>query len=133
MLKSILLGLCSALLIALSFARVTHAADVVMISHPGTTISAREVKEAFLGGKQFAGTIKLIPVDNAALQGDFLSQFIQMDAAKYNGVWIKKSFRDGLIPPAVKSGDKEVIEFVRRRPGAIGYVSSAPDGVKIIP
>ena len=68
MLKSIFLGLCSALLIALSFARVTHAADVVMISHPGTTISAREVKEVFLGSKQFAGTIKLIPVDNAALQ-----------------------------------------------------------------
>lgn len=132
MLKSILYGLCSALLLTVSLAQVTHAADVVIIAHPATTISASEVKEVFLGGKQFAGKTKLIPVDNATLQVDFLSRFIQLDVNKYNGVWIKKSFRDGLIPPVVKSDDKEVIEFVQRRPGAIGYVSSIPSGVKVI-
>jgi ABC-type phosphate transport system substrate-binding protein len=57
---------------------------------------------------------------------------MQMDAAKYNNIWTKKSFRDGLTPPAVKSGDAEVTEFVKRTPGAVGYVSSTPAGVKII-
>jgi hypothetical protein len=57
---------------------------------------------------------------------------MHMDAAKYNGIWTKKSFRDGLTPPAVKSGDAEVIEFVKRTSGAIGYASSAPAGVKVI-
>ncbi|HSM98296.1 MAG TPA: hypothetical protein VLS47_04710, partial [Gallionella sp.] len=82
--------------------------------------------------KQFAGSTKLVVIDNAALQGNFLSQAMHMDAAKYNGIWTKKSFRDGLTPPAVKSGDAEAIEYIKRTPGAIGYVSTTPAGVKVI-
>jgi ABC-type phosphate transport system substrate-binding protein len=66
------------------------------------------------------------------MQNTFLSQIMQMDVNKYNGIWTKKSFRDGLTPPAVKSGDAEVSEFIKRTPGSIGYVSSAPAGVKVI-
>ena len=57
---------------------------------------------------------------------------MKMDAAKYNNIWTKKSFRDGLTPPAVKSSDIEVSEYVKRTPGAVGYVTSTPSGVTII-
>jgi ABC-type phosphate transport system substrate-binding protein len=66
------------------------------------------------------------------VQSNFLAKVMHMDVAKYNGIWIKKSFRDGLTPPAVKSGDAEVIEYVKRTPGTIGYVSALPPGVTII-
>lgn len=121
---------CTALL-ALSLAQLAHAADVAVISNSGTRISAAEAKEAFLGEKQFAGGTKLIPVDNAALQGSFLSQRLSMSVDKYNGLWTKKAFRDGLTAPAVKRSDAEVIEFVKGTPGAVGYVSSAPSGVNV--
>ncbi|MBI5430178.1 MAG: phosphate ABC transporter substrate-binding protein, partial [Nitrosomonadales bacterium] len=83
------------------------------------------------GEKQFAGSTKLIVIDNKSLQQDFLAKFMKMDTPKYNGIWTKKSFRDGLTPPAVKSGDAEVVEYVKQTPGAVGYVSSPPEGVNV--
>jgi hypothetical protein len=56
---------------------------------------------------------------------------MDMSRNKYSSAWTKKSFRDGLTPPAMKSGDAEVIDFVKRNPGAVGYVSSAPSGVNV--
>jgi hypothetical protein len=47
-------------------------------------------------------------------------------------VWTKKSFREGINPPPVKSGDTEVADFVKKTPGAVGYVSSQPSGVNVI-
>lgn len=130
--KSVIFKLCSVSLLVLLAAQSASAGDVVVISNPGTTISAGEVKDVFLGEKQFAGSIKLIPVDNAAAQGAFLSKFIEMDTVKYNGIWTKKSFRDGLTPPPVKTSDAEVVEYVKRTPGAVGYVGSNPSGVNIV-
>jgi hypothetical protein len=105
---------------------------VVVISNSETPISAGDIKDIFLGEKQFAGSNKLVVIDNASAQGAFLSKFMQMDVAKYNNIWTKKSFRDGLTPPAVKSSDAEVTEYIRRTPGAVGYVSTSPSGVNII-
>ncbi|MGA9665752.1 MAG: hypothetical protein WBQ69_04790 [Gallionella sp.] len=109
-----------------------NAADVVIIANPGIAISSDDIKDIFLGEKQFAGPTKLVVIDNASAQGAFLSKFLHMDAAKYNNIWTKKSFRDGLTPPAVKSSDIEVSEYVKRTPGAVGYVTSRPSGVTII-
>jgi hypothetical protein len=130
--KSIGFKFCSALVWALLVAQSVNAGEISVISNSGTTVSAGEVKDIFLGEKQFAGSTKLIPIDNASAQDAFLSKFIKMDSTKYNGIWTKKSFRDGLNPPAVKSSDAEVVEFVKRTPGAVGYVGGSPAGVNII-
>ena len=129
--KSTFFRYFSAVLLALLLPQLAIAADVVVISHPGIAISAGDVKDVFLGEKQFAGGTKLIPVDNASLQDSFLSKFLDMARSKYSSAWTKKSFRDGLTPPAMKSGDAEVIDYVKRTPGAVGYVSSAPSGVNV--
>jgi len=129
--KSTLFRFFSAVLLTLLLPQLANAADVVVISHSGTTISSGDVKDVFLGDKQFAGGTKLTPVDNASLQDNFLSKFLDMSRNKYNSAWTKKSFRDGLTPPAMKSGDADVIDFVKRTPGAVGYVSSTPSGVNV--
>lgn len=130
--KSIILRFCSAAILLFLVSQSANAGDIVVISHPGTTTSAAEVRDIFIGDKQFAGNVKLIVVDNASVQNSFLSKFMKMDTGKYNGIWTKKSFRDGLIPPAVKSGDAEVIAYVKQTSGAIGYVSSTPTGVNVV-
>ena len=107
-------------------------AEVYVISNSATPITAGEIKEVFTGDKQLAGSIKLVPVDNAASQEDFLSSALKMDVSRYNTIWTKKSFRDGLTAPPVKSGDSEVLDFVRKTPGAVGYVKSQPSGVNLI-
>jgi len=130
--KSLIFRVCSAAIFLLLAFQFANAAGIVIISNSNTSVSADDVRDIFLGEKQFAGSTKLIVIDNAALQSTFLTQVMHMDASKYNGIWTKKSFRDGLTPPAVKSGDAEVIEFIKRTPGSIGYVSSAPTGVNVI-
>lgn len=107
-------------------------AELFVISNSATSIAAGEIKEVFTGDKQLAGSAKLVPVDNASAQESFLSTALKMDVSRYNTIWTKKSFRDGLTAPAVKSGDAEVLDFVRKTAGAVGYVNSQPSGVNII-
>ncbi|MCM2279912.1 MAG: phosphate ABC transporter substrate-binding protein [Oligoflexia bacterium] len=107
-------------------------AEIYVIGNPDVTLSSSEIADAFLGEKQIAGSTKLVPVDNKALQKDFLSKVLNMDNVKYNSSWTKKSFRDGIPAPKVKSNDADVIEFVKSTPGAIGYVSSPASGVNTL-
>lgn len=102
------------------------AADVYIIAHPSVNLTLPEIRDVYLGEKQFAGSVKLAPVDNAAVQGEFLAKAINMDPSKYASLWIKKGFRGGLAAPPIKSGDAEVISYVKNTVGAIGYISTPP-------
>lgn len=123
-------GFVAILLVALQ-AQVSASAGEV-IAHPTVSLSADEIRDVFLGEKQFAGKLKLVPVDNTAIQPEFLSAVLQTDAQKYSARWMKKTFREGLAPPARKGSDAEVVEFVRSTPGAVGYVSRPAGGVKVL-
>ena len=102
------------------------AADVYVIAHPSVKLTLSEIKDVYLGEKQFSGSLKLAPVDNVTAQAYFLDKAIHMDATKYAALWIKKGFRGGLASPPVKSSDAEVISFVKNTAGAIGYISTPP-------
>lgn len=108
------------------------AGDVVVICNLDVKLQSTEVKDVFIGEKVFAGSVRLVPIDNGALQASFLDKVMKIDAGKYTGIWTKKSFRDGANPPAVKSNDAEVIAFVKSTVGACGYVASEPAGVAVI-
>ena len=105
------------------------AGDVYVIAHPSVTLSAAELRDMYLGEKQFAGSIKLAPVDNSAVQNDFLAKVLRIEASKYASLWTKKGFRGGLAGPIIKSGDAEVINYVKNTKGAVGYVSSPAPGM----
>jgi hypothetical protein len=121
-----------AILASLAVAGHAARADVYLIANPSLQLTADEAKEVFIGEKQLAGSVKLVPIDNAAAQAEFLSKVHGMDAARYNTLWAKKGFRDGLNPPAVKGSDAEVLAVVRATPGALGYVTAPPTGVNVI-
>ncbi|MET3133982.1 hypothetical protein AAKU55_004275 [Oxalobacteraceae bacterium GrIS 1.11] len=108
------------------------AGDLYVVVNNGVSLSPSDIRDVFLGEKQLAGATKLVPIDNAATQKDFLEKVIKVDATKYSNIWAKKGFRDGLNPPAVKSGDAEVVAIVKATPGAIGYVTAVPVGVKVL-
>lgn len=108
------------------------AGDVYIIAHPGVELAEAEIREVYMGEKQFAGTVKLVPVDNALVQTDFLERVISMRADKYAALWVKKSFRGDATVPPTKSNDADVIKFVKSTPGAIGYVSAPAQGVKAL-
>ena len=120
------------LMTVIAFVALSAQADIYVIAHPGMLVAADGVKDVFTGNKQFIGSTKLQPVDNGPAQDEFLSRALGMNASRYNTLWTKKSFRDGLIPPPVKSGNTEVLEFVRKTQGAIGYITIPPSGVDLI-
>ena len=113
---------------ALALASAAAHAELYIIAHPSTAISAADIKDIFTGQKQFSGATKLTPVDNAAVQEAFLTHALRMEPGRYNTIWTKKSFREGINPPYVKTGDTDVLDFVRKTPGGIGYVSTPPPG-----
>jgi hypothetical protein len=115
-----------------TLASVARAGDLYVIANSGTTVGPSDVREIFLGEKQFVGSVKLVPVDNASAQEQFLAKVMKMEAAKYTSSWTKKSFRDGVSPPAVKGSDADTIEFVKQTAGAVGYVSTSPAGVNVV-
>lgn len=101
-------------------------AELYVIAHPSAQVTPGDIRDIFVGNKQFAGGTKLVPIDNGPAQDAFLATTLKMEASRYNTIWTKKSFREGMIPPTVKSGDLDVVEFVKKTPGAVGYVSSPP-------
>ena len=103
-----------------------------IIGGQGVTLTGTEVKEVYLGEKVFSGSVKLVPVDNAAARETFLSKVMGMTPSKYESTWTKKAFRDALNPPNLLSTDAQVVEFVKRTIGAVGYVSTPPSDVTII-
>jgi len=109
------------------------AADVIVICNSSVSLKAEEVRDVYFGDKGFAGSVKLAPADNSAVQAQFLEKVMRLDAKKYAGVWIKKAFRDGSTAPPVRANDAEAIAYVKQTPGACSYVASPPgDGVVII-
>ncbi len=123
------LGLTLLLLLVLALP-TARAGEV--IAHPSVVLDADEIRDVYLGEKQFAGAIKLVVVDNRALQTEFLAKLLQTDERKYAARWTRKSFREGLAAPTLKGSDAEVIAFVRATPGALGYVSTSAGGVKVL-
>jgi len=130
--KTALIKSCAGALLLWTLSGLCAAGDIYVIANPGVKLGAGDVRDVFLGDKQFIDSLKLAPVDNSAAQADFLAKVIKMKAGKYSTAWTKKAFRDGISAPAVKSGDAEVVEFVKRTPGGVGYVSVSPSGVNVV-
>jgi len=107
------------------------AGDV--IAHPSVSLAAADVRDVYLGEMQLAGSLRLVPVDNAAAQGEFVAAILQTNQRSYQARWRRKTFREGLHAPPLKDNDAEVLSFVRATPGAIGYVSGkAGPGVVVL-
>jgi hypothetical protein len=103
-----------------------------VIANLSLNLSAAEVRDVFIGEKQLAGDIRLVPVDNGPAQAEFVAKVLHIELPKYSTLWIKKAFREGLTAPSVKGSDAEVIAFVKATPGAVGYVNTSASGVKVL-
>lgn len=103
-----------------------------VISNESLSLTADEIREVFLGEKQLVNGVRLVPVDNAVVQEEFLSKVLQTDTQKYHARWRRKSFREGIAAPALKAGDAEVVAYVKSTRGSIGYIKSHSRGVKVL-
>lgn len=130
--RTLLLAVLWTSLVALGRFGFAQAPALYIIGGQGVTLNGAEVKEVYVGDKVFSGSVKLVPVDNAAAREVFLSKVMEISATRYESIWTKKAFRDALNPHNVLPTDAQVLEFVKRTVGAVGYVFTPPSGVTII-
>jgi len=105
---------------------------IYLIAGSGVSLSAKDVKDVYLGEKSFSGSKLLVPLGNAVGFIEFMEKVLGVTPSQFEAIWSKRSFQDGLNPPKLLMSDTAVINFVKSTPNAIGYVSRPPVGVTVI-
>jgi ABC-type phosphate transport system substrate-binding protein len=125
----------AALLLLVSFAAspVRAAAPAYrVIVHPSngqTSLERRFIAEAFLKKTtrwSDGGVIK--PVDlspDSAVRQQFSDEILQRSVAAVKSYWQQMIFSGRDVPPPELKTDEEVVAYVLKNPGAIGYVSGS--------
>ena len=108
-----------------------RAADYVVVINNDNAVASldrRAVSALFLRrvSEWEAGTPAL-PVDgpNSPAREAFSKDVHGKKAAAVRSHWLQVIFSGRGVPPPEKASDKDVLDYVKAHPGAIGYVSSA--------
>ncbi|MBQ0961042.1 hypothetical protein KAK06_18955 [Ideonella sp. 4Y11] len=108
-----------------------HAADegLAVIAHPGLKgLDAETIRRAFTGRAVELDGQALRPVNLPSahpLRQRFLKALLQQDDEAYLAYWTVRRYIGKGVPPAELRSTAEVLDFVARTPGAIGYVDPA--------
>lgn len=111
---------------------------IVNSSNSVNSLSKKEVSDLFLKKTaKFSNGTLAAPVDlvaNSRAREAFSSSIHGKAVSAIRNYWQQAAFSGAATAPPEKSNDHDVIEFVKRNPGAIGYVSSDAEtaGVKTI-
>jgi ABC-type phosphate transport system substrate-binding protein len=131
-------GAIVALLLLIGAASAADFVIIVNESNKITSLPLRDVASYFLKKKaQWSGGIKAMPVglpESNATTIAFDKQVLTKSAAALRAYWQQEIFSGRNTPPVEKPNDAEVLAFVQKNPGAIGYVSpgSATTGVRVV-
>jgi ABC-type phosphate transport system substrate-binding protein len=112
---------------------------IVHPSNPAAGLDHRFVADAFLKKVTRWPDDSLIrPVDlhpDLAARRRFNEDTLKRSVAAVKSYWQQMVFSGRGVPPPELDDDKQVVRFVLRNPGAIGYVSGGAnvEGAKIVP
>lgn len=100
---------------------------IVNNSNPVSSLSKKEVSDLLLKKKsKWSNGTSVTPVDQLSGSGvreAFSSQIHGRSTSSIRSFWQQAAFSGTATAPPEKTSDEEVIEFVKKNPGAIGYVS----------
>jgi ABC-type phosphate transport system substrate-binding protein len=109
---------------------------------PENTLSQQEIQEIFLGKRvQWSDNskIRFVTVGDAEVHSMFLKQYVKLSEADWKIYWKRMVFTGRGMPPETIATEAEIIEFVAKTKGAVGYISSegmpkktGADAVRII-
>jgi ABC-type phosphate transport system substrate-binding protein len=112
---------------------------IVNAKNPASSLGREQIARLFLKKDlRFADGTEAEPVDrqpDSATRRDFTQGIHGKDVAAIKSFWQRQLFSGRDSPPPELASDREVIDFVARSRGGIGYVSadaSLPAGVKVL-
>lgn len=122
------LAVATALLLALVLPR-RAAAQVAVIVHPsGHSVTVAQVAEIFSGATTTWGDgskVQLVDQPETATGRAFYQKVVRKPMPMVRAQWTKLALSGQALAPRRVADDAAVIEFVKRTPGAIGYVNVA--------
>ena len=99
---------------------------IVNPANPLTAVSRRELVAIYKGRKTFfEGFSAIMPVDykdHAACKRVFYRRFLRREVEKIKRYWVKMIFSGNGSPPAMMDDPSQVLDFVAKNKGGIGYV-----------
>lgn len=127
-------GLLFLALLVTGIAQVAEAADfkiVVNASNPTSSVTRKELSGLFLKKDdtwpdgQPVTAVDLKP--DSPIRIEFTTAVHQKKISAIKSYWQRQIFQGKAVPPMERSTDAEVIAFVARNPGGVGYVSSTAE------
>ena len=137
----LILALAVASLLGVPTGTQAQQSDFIVVGNPSTTpdaIDKRELTRIFLKTRtRWPDGQAAEPVDlngNVALREAFSQEILGRSLDMVESHWQAQVFSGRGTPPAGMDTDQAVLDFVRRTPGAVGYVSrnASTNGVKVI-
>ncbi|MEZ4282409.1 MAG: substrate-binding domain-containing protein [Myxococcota bacterium] len=137
--RIVLILLASLLQVAIASAALAGEFRVIVNeASPVKSLRTEEVQRYMLGKTtRWPHGLPVQAVDqsqNASTRAAFSRDVLGKSVSAVKGYWQSQIFSGRGVPPAELPTDEAVIDFVRRNPGAIGYVASGTPlvGVKAI-
>ncbi len=110
-----------------AFSAQAEIAVIVNAANPVHALTMRQVAELYLGRvRTFENSQLAVIVDqdhDEQLRSQFFKGISGMSPGQVTAYWARLKFTGQVQPPRVMDGDAAVLNFVRRNPSAIGYVS----------
>ncbi|QTA83543.1 Phosphate-binding protein domain-containing protein [Desulfonema limicola] len=125
------------LLIAMLFSSAAAFADILIISNkdvPDTALSQKNVQEIFLGKRvQWSDNSKIhfVTIKNPDIHEAFLKQYLKKSDAKWKAYWKRMVFTGRGTPPQQFGTTQELLEYVSKTDGAVGYIDSETTAVNV--
>jgi ABC-type phosphate transport system substrate-binding protein len=111
---------------------------IVHPSNPVTSVDQRFLADAFLKKvTRWAHDEAIRPVDlhvDSTVRRHFSDDALKRSVAAVKSYWQQLVFSGRGVPPPEMDNDEQVVKFVLRNPGAIGYVSGTAnvEGAKVV-
>jgi ABC-type phosphate transport system substrate-binding protein len=110
---------------------------IVNKSNPLFSLTQKEVSDLFLKKTKWKDGSAATPVDlvsNSKIREQFTQEIHGKSISAIRSFWQQAAFSGTASAPPEKSADSEIVDFVQKNNGAIGYVSASANtaGVKII-
>ncbi len=127
--KQVIITLFGLLLAAVPLSAQEGGFQIVVSSSNSTSsMPTAQLTRLFLKKTTtWSSGLKVVPVDqrsNSPVREAFSRRVHGKDASNIISYWQRQIFSGKASPPPEVSSDREVLEFIRRNSGAIGYVSS---------
>ena len=141
--NQVLVSLLAALAVAVALPRAPAADSpgfqmIVHPSNPATVLDRRFVVDAFLKKvTRWPHDEVIRPADlesDSPVRRHFSEQVLKRSVAAVKTYWQQLVFAGRNVPPPELDGDWQVVRFVLKHPGAIGYVSAGAslEGTKVV-